>query len=195
MKTATRDLGPSREGRFATTVGDMTAYVVYESMFGSTQAVARAIAEGLGEHTVVRCVEISDWVATPGGSSLPDDASLLVVGAPTHAFSLSRESTRSDAATKTTAALVTHGTGIREWLDALRLPDGIPIATFDTKVAKPNLPGSAARAAEKRLRKLGGHPLTPAHTFWVLGTTGGLRPGQLDEARAWGRTLVRSLVS
>lgn len=173
----------------------MTAYVVYESMFGSTQAVARAVAEGLGKHAVVRCVEVSAWVATPGGGSLPDDARLLVVGAPTHALSLSRESTRADAATKTTSDLVTRGTGIREWLDGLRLPDGgIPVAAFDTKVVKPNLPGSAARAAEKRLRRLGGRPLTPARTFWVLGTTQGLRDGELDEARAWGRSLVRALV-
>lgn len=173
----------------------MTAYVVYESMFGSTQQVARAIAEGLGEHTEVRCVEISAWTAGPDGGALPDDVSLLVVGAPTHAFSLSRAGTRADAATKTTAPLVSAGTGVREWLDGVRLPEGLPVATFDTKVAKPNLPGSAARAAEKRLRRSGGRPVTPARTFWVLGTTEGLRDGELTAAITWGRSLQRALVA
>ncbi|BBH69955.1 hypothetical protein ACTI_66400 [Actinoplanes sp. OR16] len=71
----------------------MKALVVYESMFGNTEAVARALAEGLGESLDVIVADVQDRPAV-------GDADVLVAGAPTHAFSLSRPSTRADAAGK-----------------------------------------------------------------------------------------------
>lgn len=169
----------------------MSALVVFESMFGSTREVAEAVAQGLGEHVPVRCVEVSAWAARPGSRTLPPEVTLLVVGAPTHAFSLSRASTRADAAGQAGGSVVSSGVGLREWLDRLSLPTGgLPVAAFDTKVRKPVLPGSAASAAEKRLRHLGGRPVTRHRSFWVAGTREGLLPGELDQARAWGRTLA-----
>lgn len=171
----------------------MSALVVFESMFGSTRDVAEAVAQGIGEHLPVRCVEVSAWAARrarTGDGALPPEVTLLVVGAPTHAFSLSRPSTRADAAGQAGGSLVTAGAGLREWLAALDLPPGLAVAAFDTKVAKSHLPGSAAAAAEKRLRHLGGRPVARHRSFWVAGTTEGLLPGELDAARAWGRTLT-----
>ncbi len=76
----------------------MTALVVYESMYGSTKAIAEAIGEGLAPVGPVRVLEISALAAAPGGRTISPQIDLLVVGAPTHAFGLSRPNTRQDAA-------------------------------------------------------------------------------------------------
>ena len=160
------------------------AVVVYESMFGNTQEVARAVAEGLAEHLPVETVEVAAARTTFAADEL------VVVGAPTHAFSMSRVRTRQDAAAKSAAPVVSQGPGVREWLARLTVPSGHPLAaTFDTKVARPRLPGSAARAIEQRLRNKGWHIAHPAQTFRVQGSTGPLVAGELDRARALGEHL------
>lgn len=68
----------------------MYALVVYESMFGNTAAVARAVAEGLATGFDVVLQEVATAV-------VDDDVSLLVVGAPTHVFGMSRPNTRQAA--------------------------------------------------------------------------------------------------
>lgn len=166
----------------------MTALVVFESMYGSTKAVAEAVADGLSASGPVRMAEVGILASTPGSRMLPKDVTLLVVGAPTHAFGLSRPSTRDDAASNAPGGVITSGKGLREWLDALSLTTGgLPVAAFDTKVLKPNLPGSAAKAAEKRLRQMGGRPVTAARSFRVHGKSDGLVDGELEAAREWGR--------
>nr|WP_297429743.1 flavodoxin family protein [uncultured Actinotalea sp.] len=169
----------------------MTALVVYESMYGSTRAVAEAVGAGLVEAEVpARVVEVGELAAEQSGNGLPEDVTLLVVGGPTHAFSMSRETTRADAAKEAPGGhVISERTGVREWIDHLHLPGRLPVATFDTKVAKPALPGSAARAAAKRLRAMGGHEVVPPHSFKVNGKADGLVDGELDAARAWGREL------
>ena len=161
------------------------AWVVYESMFGNTREVAQAVADGLRESAEVEVHEVSS--ATP----LPADLDLLVVGGPTHAFGLSRASSRNDAATKAHRAVESASMGVREWLGAL---DGTQVhtayATFDTRVNHPRVPGSAAKKAAKRLRKLGATQSADPESFWVEGTEGPLVAGELDRARGWGRELV-----
>lgn len=163
------------------------AWVVYESMFGNTREVAQAIADGLGTSALVDVHEVSLVPA------VPDDLDLLVVGGPTHAFGLSRASTRADAARKS-GRLVESATGLREWLEDLPAPTARPgFATFDTRVDHPRLPGSAARKAAKRLARLGLSPVAAPESFWVHGTEGPLVDGELDRARAWGHGLARQL--
>lgn len=48
------------------------------------------------------------------------------------------------------------------------------------------LPGSAARAAAKRLHRLGMAVVVPPATFLVGGMTGPLLEGEVDRARRWG---------
>ncbi|EYR64341.1 flavodoxin [Actinotalea ferrariae CF5-4] len=169
----------------------MTALVVYESMFGSTRAIAEAVGAGLAEVDVpARVVEVGELDAERADHGLPEDVTLLVVGGPTHAFSMSRDTTRADAAKEVPGGhVISERTGVREWIDRLRLPGRMPVATFDTKVAKPALPGSAARAAAKRLRAIGAREVLPPHSFKVHGKADGLVDGELDAARAWGREL------
>jgi hypothetical protein len=64
------------------------------------------------------------------------------------------------------------------------------VATFDTKISKGFPTGSAARAAQKRLRRSGARIVSPAHNFTVLGGTGPLGDGELERARRWGRELA-----
>ena len=167
----------------------MTSLVVYESMFGSTKALAEEIATTLGETGPVRLVEVGALAAA--GSDLPEDVDLLVVGAPVHAFGMSRESTRQDAA-KELGPVISSSVGVREWLGELHAVDGVRFATFDTKVTKPRLPGSAAKAVDKQLRSLGGSQACQPRTFHVHGKADGLVDGELAAARYWALTFART---
>ncbi len=173
----------------------MTALVVYESMYGSTQAVAEAIGHGLAPAGPVRVVEVGVLAASPGGRTLTTEVDILVVGAPTHAFGLSRPNTRQDAARDASASTVSTELGVREWLEVLKMPlGGVRYAAFDTKVLKPKLPGSAGKSVDKKLSQMGARAVAEPRTFWVEGKSDGLVAGELDNARAWGAALSGLLV-
>jgi hypothetical protein len=167
---------------------EVFALVVVESVFGNTRAVADAVAEGMrdaGAH--VEVVEVTGAAAV-----LPDGVELLVVGGPTHAFSMSRPSTRADALKQAHGpnGAATAGTGIREWIAAAVPDGGVRVVTFDTRVRKALIPGSAARSAAKALAERGFERAARGETFWVEDTPGPLRPGEVERAREWGRKLV-----
>jgi hypothetical protein len=69
------------------------------------------------------------------------------------------------------------------------------VATFDTRIAKPRLPGSAAAAAEKRLRRLGFRSVVASNSFYVERTTGPLMDGEPERARRWGDELAAALAA
>ncbi|HEY9411310.1 MAG TPA: hypothetical protein VIP77_17155 [Jiangellaceae bacterium] len=159
----------------------MRALVVYESMFGNTQAIAEAIGHRL---EAVMDVDVKEVGAVE--AVVPDDVDLLVAGGPTHVLGLSRPRTRQDAADKGEGAVISAGIGVREWLDDL--PDmrrEVAAAAFATRADKPRLPGSAARAANRRLKRHGFRVVTPPQDFYVTGLTGPLAAGELDHARTW----------
>jgi hypothetical protein len=167
----------------------MKALVVYESMFGNTEAVARAIAEGLSGQMDVDVYEVSEAPAP-----VTDLVDIIVVGGPTHAFSLSRPSTREDAVRQG----ATHGEqdiGLREWLAHLRRgPHSELVAAFDTRVDRVRrLPGSAATKAAKLARHLG-YTAVGRQSFYVSDTPGPLIPGELERARRWGIQLASEMV-
>jgi hypothetical protein len=161
----------------------MRTLLVYESMFGNTRAVAEAIAAGFGPGLSI--VEVSGAPAAVGS-----DVDLVIVGGPTHAFSMTRPTTRADAERQAKDGVVSRR-GIREWLDEVELPTPRPsVATFDTRIRKPSwLTGSAAKAAAKRLRARGCRPPVGLESFFVVGTPGPLADGEVDRARDWGRAL------
>ncbi len=165
----------------------MRALVVYESMFGNTQTVAEAIAEGLATAAEVEIHEVSD--APPPGPGVD----LVVVGGPTHAFSMSRASTRADAVKQG----ATHGdvqTGLREWLGQLTDgPHAEKVAAFDTRVDKVRrLPGSAAKKAVKVVHELG-YATAGRESFYVGDVAGPLLPGEVERAKTWGARLASEL--
>ena len=165
----------------------MKALVVYESMFGNTEAIARAVADRLSEAFEVT---LSDVRAMPPAH----DVDLLVVGAPTHALSLSRPSTREEAI-RQGAEQGLASRGMREWLDGLPIDlHRLPYAAFDTRVSRVRrLPGSAARSASRILRRHEGVPVVAAESFFVDDVRGPLGEEELERARAWGARL-RSIV-
>jgi hypothetical protein len=163
----------------------MHALVIFESIWGNSEQVARAIAADIGEGT-----EVIDALRAP--ATLGEDVDLLVVGGPTHAFSMSTEATRKAAADQ--GATQIPARGIREWIDALSSPTrAVPVATFDTRVVSPRLPGAAAKKAMKRLLGRGFRPIAKPETFGVHGYSGPVADGELDRARQWGSGLVRLL--
>jgi len=166
----------------------MKALVVYESLFGNTEQVAQAIAKGLSQHGDVRLVEVTE--APP---EVTEPVDLIVLGGPTHAFSMTRESTRQDAF-KQGASQGSTAVGVREWLEKQhrgRHPE--LVATFDTKVDKVrHLPGSAARGAANAAHKLGYKSADKPMSFYVQGVSGPLLDGELGRAQAWGERLSRS---
>lgn len=165
----------------------MHAVVIYESMFGNTEKVARAIAEGLGRDFDVKVVNVDDAPKSPAPG-----VDLVVVGGPTHAFGLSRSQTRKDAASRVAGNLVSRLTGVREWLDGTG-PAGANVvaAAFGTRVTKASwAPGSAARGAEKRLRRHGYRIAGKAQDFYVDESLGPLAVGELERAREWGAELA-----
>ncbi|QWT25492.1 flavodoxin domain-containing protein [Subtercola sp. PAMC28395] len=190
----------------------MRALVVYESLWGNTEQVARAIASEL-ESTM--SVELVDSDSAP---PTVDGYDLLVVGGPTHAFSMTREATR-DGAVKQNGAPRAPKQGIREWIAQLPADEPhpsdshtsdshtsdshtseshpserhLPAITFDTRVDAPRLPGSAAKGARHELRSLGFDVRIKPRSFHVHGYGGPLVSGELAKAAAWAREFTVEL--
>jgi flavodoxin-like protein len=157
----------------------MRALVVYESMFGNTERLARAIADGLAETAEVTLAEVATTPAVTGYD-------LLIVGSPTHAFGLSRPSTRQEAERQ---GAKHANAGLREYLDHSPPLPGLAAAAFCSRMDKA-MTGSAARKADKRLRRLGCRVVSTPAEFRVSGTSGPLLDGELDRARTWATSLL-----
>jgi hypothetical protein len=161
------------------------ALVVYESMFGNTAAIAQAIVDGLTTGVEAQITEVS-WAPDELG-----DIDLLVVGAPTRAFGLRRTQTREELWRRGARIEAAGADGVREWIAGIGAGSvGTTSAVaFDTRVRRPRLTRSAARAARRRLRRVG-FRVGQAMSFWVVGTRGPLVDGELDRARHWGEQLA-----
>ena len=177
----------------------MRAVVVYESMYGNTHLIADAIGDGIRDATgidevVVVSVHEADAALAPG-------ADLLVVGGPTHAHGMSRESTREDAvrqANEPDSGLTldpdAEGPGLREWFDSLHRLD-TSAAAFDTRIDLPvALTGRASKGIARRLRKLRCHQVAEPHSFLITTETE-LEPDEAKHAREWGAELAASLAA
>ncbi|MGH2656550.1 MAG: flavodoxin family protein [Actinomycetota bacterium] len=159
----------------------MNAVVLYESVYGNTEAVARAVADGLGpagEVTLSRFGEVPRGAVEGGG---PRSAGRTVprVGM-TRAASRKRVDTES------------YAVGAREWLEESRPGSGKMAAAFDTRFGMPRwLTGSAASCIARRLRRSGYRLVAPPESFFVLHTAGPLRDGEDNRARAWASELAK----
>src|SRR5512138_3809847 len=131
--------------------GQMTgprAIVVYESHWGNTAAVARAVAEGIG--TEARALSTAEAV----GEAI-SGAELIVAGAPLLGFRLATDDVlrgMAESAGRDPAPPDLSQPSMRSWLEAL--PRGsLPVAAFETRVWWS--PGSAAKAILRRLEQAG----------------------------------------
>jgi len=163
----------------------MKAVVVYESLWGNTAAIARAIAEGIGPDAR----PLTTDEATPDAVA---QAELIVVGAPVIAFGLASEGTREHIAESEhdapTPPDLSHP-AMKDWLQAL--PAGqAPAASFEARVRWS--PRGATGAIDAGLKRAGYRTIAKGGKFVVTGKYGPLRDGELERARAWGAELARS---
>jgi flavodoxin len=155
----------------------MKVLIVYDSFFGNTERIAQAVGRALGAR------EGTDLVKA--GAVRPERLAgldLLVVGSPTRGF----------RPTPAVSALL-------KGLPRAAL-QGVKVAAFDTGIAPADMPngvlrflvklaGYAAGKIGDLLRKLGGELVLPPEGFWVKGSEGPLKDGELERAAAWGEQL------
>ncbi len=162
----------------------MKALVVYDSEFGNTEIVARAIREVLGSEGKVEVRRVSD-VQQEGFDGLD----VLVVGSPTQQFN----------PTKATSSFLK---GVPK--NGL---SGIKVAAFDTRLTVEEIEetatlaffvrifGYAAKPIGDALKKKGGELAIPPEGFLVQGMKGPLVEGELDRAQAWAREIIATIKS
>lgn len=146
----------------------MRAHVVYDSAYGNTKAVADAVVQGL-EPLRAAAVAVADF--DPATLSAGD---LLVLGSPINGWRPTPEITE---------LLTQLGNG------QLR---GIHAAAFDTRV-RFFIHGDAARKMTKLLKEAGASIVSDPAPFYVRGTEGPLRSGELEKAANWAKTLATAL--
>jgi hypothetical protein len=172
----------------------MKAVVVYQSLWGTTAAVARAIAEGIGGGAVA----LSTSEATP---EVIAGADLIVAGCPVHAFNLPSVATVEQAVSKPIGkeAVMADGSHrlMRDWLHDLPKGAGRS-AAFATRVRGPFGLGGASRILGL-LEGAGYARIVKSEGFFVEGrpqqvTDQGISlPGEVERAREWGRTIAAAL--
>lgn len=148
----------------------MKALVVYDSAYGNTKSVAEAITGSL-EGIQASSVAVGDFRT----ESL-DAGDLLVVGSPINGWR---------PTPKITALLSALGNG------ALK---GVKAAAFDTRV-RMFIHGDAAKKITHALKAGGADIIAEPMPFYVKGSEGPLRNGEIEKAEAWARTLLTSLTS
>ena len=166
----------------------MKTIVVYESLWGNTATIARAIAEGFGpEARVFSTAEATREVLS--------GADLIVAGSPLFAFQLPtekiRETIRSKAATFPTPPNLSHPS-LRSWLETVPPGKG-RCAAFETRIWWS--PGGAIGTIQKALQAVGYEPLMRGKRFRVVGMHGPLKAGEMDRAREWGERLAGKMES
>ncbi len=141
--------------------------IVFDTQFGNTERLARAIGRALAPDHTVSLVPLRDELAAhPIG-----DAELTFVGGPTQARGASP--------------------AMRAFLEALPELHGAAVAAFDTRVdAARILTGAASRAIATRVRGSGGRLVVAPESFLVGGRSGPLVDGEYGRAAAWARRVV-----
>jgi flavodoxin len=148
----------------------MKTLVVYDSVYGNTEIIARAIGDALpGEVQVLRVgqVRAGDW----------ETVDLLIIGSPTH------------------GALPTEA--VQGLVDRIGSParEGARVATFDTRLTWGFLRryGFAADKMAETLKGKGWTLVGEPGGFFVRGLKKGpLKQGEVDRAAAWAKGLIGS---
>ncbi len=148
----------------------MKTLVVYDSVHGNTGSIAKAIGEAItGEVEVLPVGEVN--------TSQLSTFDLLVVGSPTYGG-------------RPTEAM-------RDFLDKVRESGlkGTNVAAFDTRLTARwvRIIGFAAGRIAGRLKKDGGTLVVSPEGFFVEGTEGPLKEGELERAAAWAKKIVESI--
>jgi flavodoxin I len=145
----------------------MKTIVVYDSQFGSTEQIAKAIGKSLGEDT--RVVKVGEAKAEDLGFY-----NLIIIGSPT----------QGGRATK----------AMQAFLDAIPADalKGKRLAAFDTRLKNVMVKmfGYAAPRIEVAIKAKGGNSTAQPQGFIVKGTKGPLVDGELERAAAWAKAVA-----
>ena len=146
----------------------MNALVLYDSQYGDTQRIAQAIADKLAEFGEARAVRLD-----PSQPVELQGVDVFIVGCPTQGW-------RPTPATQSFLEEVSF--------EELR---SLAVACFGTRFRLPRfMTGSAANVMARKLREKGISLLVAPESFFVKGTEGPLRDGELERASRWARQIV-----
>jgi flavodoxin I len=148
----------------------MKALIVYDSVYGNTEKIARAIAEAITPSNEVKVLRAGE--ANPSELASTD---LLIVGSPTHGG-------RPMPA-------------IQDFLNKVpKLSQGVNVAAFDTRntMKLVRVFGYAAGRIAGNLKGKGGTLIASPEGFFVTGTKGPLKEGELERAAGWAKGIVGS---
>jgi flavodoxin I len=149
----------------------MKALIVYDSVYGNTEKIARAIAEAITPSNEVKVVGAGE--ANPSELASID---LLIIGSPTHAG-------------RPTPAVQ----DLLNKIPKLSL-QGINVAAFDTRIPTKlvRLFGYAAGRIANNLKKKSGTLIASPVGFFVTGSKGPLKEGELERAAGWAKGFLES---
>jgi flavodoxin len=154
---------------------NMQALVIFDSVFGNTEKVARAIGSALGADVPVKSIGAVTQADLNGVDT-------LLVGSPTRGFK------PTPAVTDFLAALPAGAlNGVRAAAFDTRIPlDSIKNPIFRLIVKKG---GYAVPIIEKALSDKGAVLAIPGDGFIVLESEGPLKEGELERSAEWARTM------
>ena len=154
------------------------ALIVYDSYFNNTEQIARAIGDGLREEADVEICRVGD--AKPEQLAGFD---LLIVGSPTRAF---RPTPATTAFLNKIPKNSLRAVKVAAFDTGLAIDDiGSPILRFFVRIF-----GYAAKPISGKLKGKGGKVVIPPEGFFVTGTKGPLKEGELQRATDWGRRIA-----
>jgi len=147
----------------------MKALIVYDSVYGNTEKIARAVAEAITPSGEVKVLGVGE--ANPSELASTD---LLIVCSPTHAG-------------RPTPA-------VQALLNKVPKLQGINVAAFDTRSQSKLVKvfGNAAGRIARNLKGKGGNLIASPEGFLVTGTKGPLKEGEMERAAAWAKGILES---
>jgi len=149
----------------------MKALIVYDSLYGNTEEIARAVDGALTPAGEVKVLRVGE--ANPSECASVD---LLIVGSPTQGG-------------KATPA-------IQEFLSKIpaNALKNVSVTSFDTrvKIIVARVFGYAAGRIADSLKDKGGHIAAPPEGFIVKGGKGPLKQGELERAASWAKGILES---
>jgi len=147
----------------------MKALIVYDSVYGNTEKVARAIADAITPSNEVKVLRAGETNTSELAS-----VDLLIVGSPVHG---GRPTPR-----------------VQDFLNRMAQQPlkGIKVAVFDTRATSKfaKIFGNAAGRIAGQLTKRAGVVIAPPEGFFVTGTKGPLKEGELERAANWAKEKV-----
>ncbi|MBE0695853.1 MAG: flavodoxin family protein [Anaerolineaceae bacterium] len=155
----------------------MKTLIVYDSFFGNTEKIAKAIGSALGNSEDVSVCQVANLKPEQ-----MQGVDLIIVGSPTRAF-------RPTKPIQTLLASI-----------PARGLQGVQAAAFDTRISikevnngflnvMVKLFGYAAEPIAKQLAKKGAALALPAEGFFVKESEGPLKDGELERAADWAKQI------